>query len=95
MTGVITDIVASGWPSPLSRAAHGWDLTPLLATVAALLVWRFGLRREITWVVTGVALVLGLLLGTAAAGWGLLPTWGVAILAACVFVVVASPRGTR
>jgi hypothetical protein len=92
---VIADIVTSGWPSPLSRAAHGWDVTPLLATIVALVVWRFGLRREITWAVTAIAVVLGLLLGTAAAGWGLLPAWGFAILAACVVVVAASPRGTR
>jgi hypothetical protein len=91
MIAIAASALGSGWPEPLSRAQHAWDFTPLVATLLALVVWRFGLRREITWGAAAVAFILGLLLGTAAAGWGFLPAWGVAIVAACG-VVLAAPR---
>ena len=75
--------IAVGVPTPLAGRADGWDITPLVAAVAAILVWRFGLRREVTLAVGGAALLFGLLVATAADSWGLLPTLAVTVLIAC------------
>ena len=82
--------IAVGVPTPLG-GQDGWDLTPLVAAVAGVLVWRFGLRREITLAVGAGALVFGVLVATAADGWGLLPTLAVTLLIACA-ALLRSPR---
>jgi hypothetical protein len=70
-------------------------VTPLLAAIAVVLIWRFALRREVTWAAVGVALVAGLVLATAADAWGPLLMWGVFTIIACVAVLRPPPHHPR
>jgi hypothetical protein len=84
-------VVGVGWPSPLGGPDQGWDVTPLVAGIAGILIWRFGLRREVTPAAAGGAVIFGLVVATAADAWGLLPTLAVATLIACL-TLWRSPR---
>ena len=86
---------AVGWPGPLAGPAHGWDPTPLVAAIAAVLVWRFGLRRELTWAVAGGAILFGLVVATAAATAGLLPTFAVTTILVCGAILRRQRRHAR
>jgi hypothetical protein len=77
-------VIAAGWPSPLGGPDHGWDVTPLVAGIAGILIWRFGLVREVTVAAAGGAVIFGLVVAMAADAWGLLPSLAVTILIACL-----------
>ena len=87
-------MIGTAVPAPLG-VDSGWDLTPLVAAITAILVWRFGLRREVTWWTVGGALLLGVVLASAADATGALPTWGVATLIACVLLARPAARHPR
>ena len=84
-----------GWPAPLGGPAQGWDPTPIAAAFAAILVWRFGLRRAITWSSAGGAVLVGLAVATAADTVGLLPTLAVTTILACLAVLRRPDRRPR